>query len=222
MHDFPHLNETSSSAVLWAEPHISQMTLEIHFVCMENPFSILGREAERHSWDFHPVMEAWHEEPALQGSVGADPDWVPVTGRVIWAFPHWGTQTTILKKHLSLHEFNHPALHGSVISFVKTSRKPERWASPKHKPKWWGGGQRARKQCEHPKKPRAAGLMSEWPLGGEAEAMKDEPPLRNSSEHFLLTLWNRHLPVRDITKSVGTNKSTFQLYLHVSLAMILD
>lgn len=44
MHDFPHLNETSSSAVLWAEPHISQMTLEIHFVCMENPFSILGRE----------------------------------------------------------------------------------------------------------------------------------------------------------------------------------
>ena len=45
MHDFPHLNETSSflSCGL-SEPHISQMTLEIHFVCTENPFSILGRE----------------------------------------------------------------------------------------------------------------------------------------------------------------------------------
>lgn len=64
-----------------SETHISQMTLEITFCLLGKSILNTGKGGvESHSWDSHPVMEAvlWHEEPGVQGSVGADPDQVPL------------------------------------------------------------------------------------------------------------------------------------------------
>lgn len=177
---------------------------------------------ERHSWDFHPVMEAWHEEPALQGSVGADPDWVPLqaersgpshTGAHRPSIP---LRSIYLCTSLTILPFMGKCL---PISFVKTSRKPERWASPKHKPKMMGEGDKELgNSVSTPRNP------------GQLLNVRMTPGRRGWSyerwaffEEFIRTLLtytfgNRHLPVRILQRVWGTNKSTFQLYLHVFLA----
>ena len=105
------------------------------------------------------------------------------------------------------------------ISFVKTSGKPERWATPQHKPKMMGEGDK--ELGNSVSTPRNLGqlLNVRRPLGGGAEVRKDEPSSRNSSVRFLpYTCGNRHLPVRILQRVWGPNRSTFQFYLYVFLA----
>lgn len=219
MHGFPHLNETSSLVVLWA-------VWDSYF---SNDFGdniLFARKIHSQYWEgrcgkaqlgFPPCYGSsaltWGTWGA--GFCGSRSRPSTVTSRKIRAFPHWDTQTKhTLKKHLSLHELNHPALHGksvcqSVLWRQVESQRGEQVLSISQK--WRGRGDK-----------ELGNSMSTPRNLGQLLNVRMAPGRRGWSyerwaffEEFIrmlltYTFGNRHLPVR-ILQSVGAKQIHFSI-----------
>lgn len=173
------------------------MTLETHFGWVENAFRILRKEMRKdtvvlYTDYFHPVTEVvlWHEKSALQGSLGADSDCCWVSLQVGRSVPfRIGKHRPIISFGITeTSQLNCPVLHKKSIcqsnQFPKTSRKPERRASPLHKPEMVG-----EKKRKNLSTPRNRGQLLNVKNGRRwGEAMEDEASLgkRSDASHLRL------------------------------------